>query len=391
LRDISLLVCLWLCLGLVCLGVPLLYFFYICRYADKTWNLKTDNHFQPSVSIIVPTYNEGQVIRYKLQNLVELNYPKDLIQVVIVDSASTDGTMREIESFKENNSNLDIVAIRENKRTGKSSALNLALKHSRGEIVIVSDADCFWPSDILTLSVPYLADETVAAIAGKEKILNPRQSWVTETESLYRDTMFKIQLGESKLRSTVQFEGGFGAYKRRLLNQFDVETGSDDSGTALNLVQTGFRTIVLPQATFYTFFPPTWKGKMTIKVRRAKQFMRIWTKCFILFAKGKLVLPKRIFFPQAFLLLINPILCMAFALTSILLIGQFPWFALLPIILVIIPKTRVYLVEFLQNNLVALLALSETLGGKRSLVWTKAEDSRENFDVDVLKRNGLIK
>jgi cellulose synthase/poly-beta-1,6-N-acetylglucosamine synthase-like glycosyltransferase len=357
----------------------------------KPWNVKIDPNYQPSLSIIIPTYNEGRVIRHKLLNVAGLDYSKKLIQLIIVDSASTDDTIKEIGIFKAEKNDLEVVLIQENERRGKSSALNLALRQSKGEVVIVSDTDCFWPTDILKNALPYLADGSIGAIAGQEKLLNPKQSWVTATENVYRDKMFKIQLGESKLHSTVQFEGGFGAYGRKVLDQFDVETGSDDSGTALNMIQKGVRTIVLPQAVFYTFFPPTWKGKMTIKVRRTRQFVRIWSKSFKLWVKGQLMLPKRIFLPEAFLMLINPTIFLMFVFASVLVVLQFPLLALLPLILLMIPETRVYLIELFQNNFVALLALVEIAGGKRSVIWTKAEDSRKNFDADILRSRGLIK
>ena len=346
-------------------------------------------NYQPSVSIIVPTYNEGQVIQSKLRNLAELDYPKELVQIVVVDGASTDDTVKEIEGFRAKQ-DLEVTIIQENERKGKSSALNLALEYANGEAIIVSDADCFWPHDILRKAFPYLADGSIGAIAGQEKLLNPEQSWVTRTEDLYRDTMFQIQLGESKCHSTVQFEGGFGAYKRKALDQFDVETGSDDSGTALNLVQKGARTIVLSEAAFYTFFPHTWKGKMMIKTRRARQFVRIWGKCFKLMVRGKLVLPKRIFLSQAFIFFVNPIVFVMFVLTSLLVLLQIPVLVLIPSVLLIVPKTRVYLIELFQNNFIALVAMIESLSGKRSTIWAKAEESRENFDAEILKKHGLI-
>lgn len=365
------------------------YFVYMRKNALKPWNLKIDMNYRPTVSIIVPTYNEGQVIQSKLRNLAELDYPKELIQIVAVDGASTDDTVKEIEDFRAKQ-DFKVTIIRESERKGKSSALNLALKYANGEAIIVSDADCFWPHDILRKAFPYLADGSVGATAGQEKLLNPEQSWVTKTEDLYRDTMFQIQLGESKCYSTVQFEGGFGAYKRKALDQFDVETGSDDSGTALNLVQKGVRTIVLPEAAFYTFFPHTWKGKMMIKTRRARQFVRIWGKCFRLMVNGELALPKRIFLSQAFLFFVNPIVFVTFVLTSLLVLLQIPVLILVPLVLLIVPKTRVYLIELFQNNFIALVAMIESLSGKRSTIWAKAEESRKSFDAEILRKHGLI-
>jgi hypothetical protein len=103
------------------------------------------------------------------------------------------------------------------------------------------------------------------------------------------------------------------------------------------------------------------------------------------------MLPKRIFLPEAFLMLINPTIFLMFVFASVLVVLQFPLLALLPLILLMIPETRVYLIELFQNNFVALLALVEIAGGKRSVIWTKAEDSRKNFDADILRSRGLIK
>jgi cellulose synthase/poly-beta-1,6-N-acetylglucosamine synthase-like glycosyltransferase len=360
------------------------------KNAAKPWNFKSDPDFRPSVSIIVPTYNEDQVISLKLQNLAELDYPKELVQVIVVDSASTDETVKRIEGFQDRNPGFHIELVEEEIRKGKSAALNVALGHARGKVVVVSDADCFWPHDILTKAIPYLANESVGAVAGQEKLLNPEQSWVTKSENLYRNTMFEIQLGESKYYSTVQFEGGFGAYKRTVLDRFDVETGSDDSGTALNVVQKGARTLVLPEAVFYTFFPHTWKGKVMIKTRRARHFARVWSKCFNLLMKRKLVLPKRIFLPEAFLFFVNPFLFLVFASLSILVFALAPLLLLVPLAVIIVPKTRMYFAEMLQNIFIALVAMIESLTGKRSTIWTIAGESRKSVDAEALKKHGLI-
>jgi len=306
------LIYLWIFVFAVFLGTPLVYFLFMRRFASKPWRLHTNQNYRPSVTVLIPTYNEGKTIKLKLENLLRLKYPRNLLQIVFVDSASGDDTVQEILKFIESHPELNTSIINETARSGKSNALNLALRHSTGEVVVVSDADCFWPSDILEKTLPYLADDNIGAVAGQERLLNPKQSWTTETEALYRDRMFEIQLGESKFYSTVQFEGGFGAYKRKVLSHFDIETGSDDSGTALNLIQGGVRTIVLPEAVFFTFFPHTWSGKIIIKLRRARQFVQIWAKCFKLMIQGKLVLPKRIFLPQAFFLFINPFIFLVF-------------------------------------------------------------------------------
>jgi biofilm PGA synthesis N-glycosyltransferase PgaC len=380
----------WFSLGLFCLGVPIAYYAYMHKNSQKPWKAKISPIYEPQISIVIPTYNESTVIQEKLENIARIRYPRNLTQVIVVDSASTDDTVEGIQAFKRQNADLSILLIEEENRKGKASALNLALSKATGEIIIVSDADCFWPCDILEKALPYFGDTDIGAVAGQEVLLNPKQSWVTKTESLYRSKMFEIQLGESKLYSTLQFEGGFGAYRRNALEQFDEETGSDDSGTALRVIQKGFRTIVIPEALFYTFFPPTLMGKIAIKTRRAHQFLRIFAKCFRLMLKHQLVLPKRILLPQAFLMLINPFFFVAFVFTSALVLFSFPLLIVAPILLILFPKTRIYLAELFQNNFIALLAMIKRISGKRAVVWRKAEDSRKSFEIKELKNNGLI-
>ena len=307
----------------------------------------------------------------------------------MIDSASTDNTVKEAQKFVDSHSEMEIEIIREEKRRGKSHALNRALKHSNGDVIIVSDADCFWPSNILDKAIPYLADPAIGAVAGQEKLLNPNESWVTKTEAVYRENMFQVQLGESKLYSTIQFEGGFGAYKRVVLDEFDHETGSDDSGTALNIVQKKARTIVVPEATFFTYFPADWKGKFGIKIRRAQQFLRIWLKCVKLLVKKQLVLPKKIVLPQTFLFFLGPFIFIALVFTTIVILFQFPILILPLVLALVVPKSRMYLIEVMQNNLILLFALGSLVTKRSYVVWHVSKGSR-NIDPEVLRERNLI-
>ena len=183
--------------------------------SNASWPTKVDRTYRPTVSIIIPTYNEAGIIGYKLENSGKLTYPKDLLQIVIVDSNSTDGTAEIIKAFAEKEKDLNIKLVVEQERNGKSHALNNALTYCSGEIVIISDADCFWPSDILEKAVPYLADPSVGAVGGPKILFNPKQTWITRMEESYLKSANYLRVGESKAGSTVFFEGGFSAFKRR--------------------------------------------------------------------------------------------------------------------------------------------------------------------------------
>ena len=139
----------WFLFGALAMGPPLFIFLYMKHKSTASWPTKIDYNFKPKVSIIIPTYNEAGIIGYKLENTSKITYPKDLFEIVIVDSNSTDDTVKIIRDFSEKEKNLNIKLLVESERKGKSHALNNALSQCNGEIVIVSDADCFWPPDIL--------------------------------------------------------------------------------------------------------------------------------------------------------------------------------------------------------------------------------------------------
>jgi cellulose synthase/poly-beta-1,6-N-acetylglucosamine synthase-like glycosyltransferase len=355
--------------------------------------LKIDAAYTPSISILISAYNEERTIGLKLENLSKVIYPKEKIQIVLVNDASSDKTFEEASRFACQHSELDIQILNESERRGKSGALNLALQNTKYDIVVVSDADTFWDSEILIKSLPYLADPTVGAISGRQVILNPESSWVSNTEKNYLDFTYKIiKLGESKIHSTILFHGLFSAYKREFLNEFSVE--NDDSGTALDIVQRKGRTIYIPEARCYEIFSTTWKTKISTKFRRASQLVQIYTKCLQLLITQQLLLPKKIAVPEIVLYVFNPIIFLLLILTTILLsVEYFPYFLLLVSIMLIplvFQKTRMLFIEFIQNNFILLGAIFSLALKKRFVIWKTQEESRAILTRELLEKYNLI-
>jgi cellulose synthase/poly-beta-1,6-N-acetylglucosamine synthase-like glycosyltransferase len=154
--------------------------------------------------------------------------------------------------------------------------------------------------------------------------VNVGESWVTRAEESYLQLANFVRLGESKIHSTIRFEGDFCAYKRDAFDLFDCETGSDDSGTALRVVQNCFRAILVPGAVFYTDFPTKIRDKFKIKVRHANQLISLWAKCLKLMVKGKLKLPKRIVVPEIMLFILNPVILAALIVTVLITLALSP-------------------------------------------------------------------
>lgn len=340
----------------------------------KPWRLRIDRSFLPNVSILVPTYNESEVIGLKLKNLSKIRYPSDSIQIIVVDSNSSDDTINIVEDFMKQNPAINIKVVVESERKGKSAALNFGLKHCQGEVLIVSDADCFWPFDLLEKALPFLSDPDVGAISGPKILMNPNQSWVTRTESAYLDSANLMKLGESKISSTILFEGGFSAYKEKILESFDpYNTGSDDCGTLVNLAEKKSRAIFIPEARFFTTFPITWKGKVIMKLRRANQLMRVLWEYLRLLLRRRITGPKRVMLQNIFIYFISPTMFIFQVVILFFLLYHFPYFAIIFLVF-LIPKVGLVLFELVQNYLILFISLFAFALRRKFVIWVKPED-----------------
>lgn len=360
--------------------------------ASKPWKLNINKHFEPSVSILIPMRNEEKTIRFKLENLYKIDYPAEKVQIIAVNDGSTDKTLYNFNEFVDSHSKLNITLLNQQKCEGKSNSLNLALKNATGDVIIVGDADCFWPSNILMKTLPYLSDPKVGAIAGRELLLNPQKTWVAESERFYNNFVHTTRLGESKVHSTLFFQGGFAAYKRAILECFDRET--DDSGTALKIVQKGMRTLIVPEGIFHTMFSSNWRNKIIVKIRRANQLQQIWKTCLRLMLQRKLILPKKIAAFEIFLYLFNPIVFLALLVVSPFLVIEYPLLALALLLVLLssllVRKSRVIVVEIVQNNLILLVALAQLITKRKMKMWTTIDEPRSLLNREVLHQKNLI-
>ena len=380
---------LWLTLFFLSLG-PLFFRYVLMRNAAKRpWQLKISTDYMPKLSILIPTYNESATIGVKLRNLSRVEYPKDLMEVIVIDSNSDDGTVDIVKNFINQHPEMSFNVLLERGRRGKSAALNSALKHSCGDVVVVSDADCFWPSDILMKAIPFFADPEIGAITGRKILLNSEQTWVTRLEDSYLEMMNLIKLGESKTGSTPFFEGGFSAYRKEVLESFDpYDTGSDDCGTVIGILEKQARAILNPEVRFFTVFPTTWRGRMKIKIRRINQLLWVFGTYLGLLFKNRIQNSRRVVAQSVFTYLFGPLIFIPLVVTTIVLLLGFPFFSFVFLIL-LIPDVSSLFFEVVQGYLLLLLCIFSLAFKRKFLVWEKPE-SRALFEQDLLRRLDLI-
>lgn len=230
-----------LTLTLTHFSIPLAYYWHAkSKWLNKPWNIQVNEEYKPKFTVILPTYNESEVIQERLENIYNQDYPKEFMELIVVDSASTDGTADLVRRWAQDK-NLSLKLLEEKRRKGKLSALQIALKEvsPESEVVVFTDADAFWEKDALKKTAKYFADPKVGSITA-----SMRYTKVSSEES-YRDFFNKIRIAESKAHSTPVHNGPFLAIRAKIIHEYGLPNylGSDDSAFGSFVAFLGYRAI----------------------------------------------------------------------------------------------------------------------------------------------------
>ena len=345
--------------------------------SSRDYGLKMSLEWEPSVSIIVPTYNEGPVIEKKLRNLAEIDYPMEKIELVVVDSASSDGTAQRARKAHEEIGFKGAI-LEERERKGKASGLNTALKHVSGELVCISDAECVWSREALRNAVKYLSDPSVGSVSGVHAS-QETGSLPVSLENSYRSIYRAVRIGESKIHSTPVAEGEIQLFRRADLPGFDTRIGGDDTDAALAMVEKGLRAISAEDVVFFEPTPSVWGARFRQKIRRGQHVIQAFLGHRRLFTRRS-TLAGIIFPMEFFLYAVNPVLFVPFATLTIWGIAIFPPVLYLVLVglatIILVPSLRRMGVTYLTNNLIMLAALLQEARGNKQLTWEKIEENR---------------
>ena len=357
------------------------YYFLMKGKAGNEWNLNIDKEFKPKVTLIIASFNEASVIKRKLENTQDLNYPENRLQIIIIDSASTDGTLDLCKRFlrKKDFRFKNVLLLSEDTRLGKSHALNTALEHATGDIIATSDADSFLKFDALSQSVPFFADQSVGALTGCEKLINLDQSVHTLSEGAYRKFYYNLRLGESKLDSTFIFQGELSLYRKSTLQKFEDRPGySDDIGTVINIISKGYRCIFVPDAVFQDTAAHSLRGRILLKSRRAEHLISGIMRVLKLKIWKNLPLSFSIIIFNFHMHVLSPIILILSTAFFLLNIQNFFYLLVLLIPLLIFGKSRVLFISYLTSNIALLIGLFRHLFGKKKATWQKIDEMRHS-------------
>jgi len=237
-------------------------FFFLTLLENKQ-KINSPKHKRlPKVSVIVPAYNEEKTITKTISSLLGLDYPKDKLEIIVVDDGSIDKTYQVAKKFE------GIRLFRKNNE-GKGATLNFALKRCNGELVGALDADSFVDKDALKKMVGFFEDNNVMAVTPSLKAYKPKKvlERVQYIEYLIGIFLRKIFAFIGAVHVT---PGPFTIYRKEFFDKYgsyDATNLTEDIEIALRIQSHRFKIENAVDANVYTITPHKFKNLFRQRVR----------------------------------------------------------------------------------------------------------------------------
>src|SRR5437016_4084092 len=199
----------------------------------------------PSVTLIISAYTEEKVIREKIENTLSLDYPRELLEIVIVSDGSSDRTCEIVSKF----ANKGVVLRPYEGRIGKTACLNRALPMASGGIIVFSDANSTYAKGALKELVHPFQRSTVGFVTGWTRYGSEDGSAVDSLELYSRIELITKEL-ESRLGSCIGADGAIFAIRKELylpLKDYDI----NDFVIPLSINEQGYRGVLQREAVCF--------------------------------------------------------------------------------------------------------------------------------------------
>ena len=252
----------------------------------------------PAVTIQLPLYNERYVVERLIEEVLKIEYPKELLQIQVLDD-STDDTAPFAEALVERYHNMGYPIEchhRSNRHGFKAGALQEGLKTATGEFVAVFDADFCPPPDFLLRTVHYFADPKVGVVQTRWSYLNRDYNFLTEVEAILLDGHFILEHGaRSSAGYFFNFNGTAGILRKSMIDDaggWQHDTLTEDSDLSYRAQLKGWRFVYLPGLDCPSELPVEMHGFQVQQSRWAKGLTQVAKKLLPTILKAEI--PKRV-------------------------------------------------------------------------------------------------
>lgn len=199
--------------------------------------------YEPKVTLVIPAYNEEGFIRAKVQNSLELDYPKHKLRILFITDGSTDGTYDILKEMD------GVEVIHKNIRAGKSAAENRAMRFVETPVVVFCDANTILNKECIRELVKHYQLDDVGAVAGEKKIISTDADSASGAgEGLYWKYESALKKLDSELYTVVGAAGELISFRTDLVEELQEDTILDDFMQSLKVCEKGFRVVYEPKA-----------------------------------------------------------------------------------------------------------------------------------------------
>lgn len=190
----------------------------------------------PDVAFMVCAYNEQDVVEMKMQNIRELDYPKDKLHVIWVTDGSSDNTNEYLKAYP------DVEIVFSPERRGKTAALNHGISQVKSEITVMTDANTMVNREAIREIVRCMKDPQVACVAGEKRVLSRHEGEIAaEGEGLYWKYESTLKRLDSELYSAMGAAGELNAIRTKLYEPMPETALLDDFVMSMRMVEQGYK------------------------------------------------------------------------------------------------------------------------------------------------------
>jgi cellulose synthase/poly-beta-1,6-N-acetylglucosamine synthase-like glycosyltransferase len=233
--------------------------------------------YEPTVTVVVPLYNEGKSIYDTIVSLVKLDYPADKLSVTVVDDCSTDDSYE--WACKAALQYKNVRVLRNPYNMGKRKGINHAVREATSEIIVSVDSDVIIHPRALRELIARFTAPDIAAVGGRVHVSNPNDNWLSKLQTIkYYFGQEHLKNLERSLKSVMCLSGCLTAYRRHVLIQLEpiledrnlfgvpIKYGEDRFLTR-QIVKAGYRTVMTMDAMCFTKAPTTLRGYFNQQLR----------------------------------------------------------------------------------------------------------------------------
>lgn len=245
----------------------------------------------PFVTIQLPIFNEMYVVERLIDNIVQINYPKDKFQIHVLDD-STDETVeitrQKVIEYQEKGFDIEQI-VRTNRQGYKAGALKDATPQAKGDLIAIFDADFLPKPDFLLETIPYFENEKVGVVQTRWEHINKKYSLLTRLQAMQLDVHFSVeQNGRFAGKSLLQFNGTAGVWRKETIDDaggWEADTLTEDLDLSYRAQIKGWKIIYLEGVGSPAELPAEMNGLKSQQFRwmkggaenARKNLIRIWS------------------------------------------------------------------------------------------------------------------